>query len=853
MTKPRASRVGPYEILALIGVGGMGEVYRAHDSRLKREVAIKFLPEDVTADAERRARFEREARTLASLNHPNIAAIYGLEELPDGARGLVLELVEGPTLAELVARGPVPTPEALSIAKQIADALAAAHEVGVVHRDLKPHNIKVRPDGSVKVLDFGLAKTVAPSSQPGVELTSVPTATSGGVTRAGSVLGTPAYMSPEQTRGREVDQRGDVWAFGCVVYETLTGRRAFEGDEVADIIAAVLRGEPDWSRLPADLPQAVEMLLRRCLEKDPARRLRSIGDVRFLIEDSAARSLPPAARALSQPSSMPSAPPPSGQRRMPSNGVIMAIAGALVAITAIIFRPDSTLPTPTWPAGAPPGTPPAAAPANPGARSDRLPNSIAVLPFDTLSAGPDDASFVTGLHMEVLNQLGKLRSLTVISRSSVLRYADVATRPRISEIAADLGVSAVMETTVLYSGNQLRVNAELIDADTNESRWTGAFRAERGNLDEVFAIQTDIATAIASELGAEITPEDRRRVDRVPTESAAAYASYLRALDYGSQARFVDATRELDAAIAQDPAFAEAYARRAYIYTYAQVTSVSRSLFMNDGRLRNADFQALALSDADRALGLYDGAGVAWLARALTHMFHLRYREADAAFARALAEAPNDPSILAEYASYRTNVRDFQAAQEATERAVELDPNGALTLTYAATVFTAVGRRDDARVVVDRAVLVVPDNITANVFGANLANDAATAERYARNVELLAPEQGAWGLIPAAGAYRRFGKDREADAALDRYAELADVQGVGDADWAQYYLVRGEIDTAYARLEKAVVTYENGGADPGFAPLQRLIAQAAIAQAPQPLAQPRFQGLFGRLTDVTLK
>jgi serine/threonine protein kinase/Tfp pilus assembly protein PilF len=854
MTKPRASRVGPYEILALIGVGGMGEVYRAHDSRLNREVAIKFLPDDVTADAERRARFEREARTLASLNHPNIATIYGLEELPDGARGLVLELVEGPTLAEFVARGPVPTPEALSIAKQIADALAAAHDVGVVHRDLKPHNIKVRPDGSVKVLDFGLAKTLAPNSQPGIELTSIPTATSGGVTRAGSVLGTPAYMSPEQTRGREVDQRSDVWAFGCVVYETLTGSRAFEGDDVPDIIANVLRGEPDWARLPADLPQAVEMLLRRCLEKDPARRLRSIGDVQLLIEDSAARSIPPAARALSQPPSVPPNSPPSAQRRMPSNGVIMAVAGSLVAITAIIFRPDGSVPTPTWPAGVPPGAPPtAAAPASSAARSDRLQNSIAVLPFDTLSAGPEDATFVAGLHMEVLNQIGKLRNVAVISRSSVMRYADIANRPPIAEIAADLGVASVMETTVVYSGDQLRVNAELIEASTSRSLWRDAFRAERGNLDDVFAIQADIASAIAEALGAEITSEDQRRVDRVPTESIAAYQSYLTALDHSSNGRFVDAMREIDSALVEDPRFAEALAHRAYMYAYAQITSAARSQFMNDARLRGADFQSLALEDANRALDIYDGAGVAWLARALTHMFHLRYRDADAAFERALDVAPNDPSVLQEYAMYRLYRGDTPRAIASVERATQFDPNGALTLAAAASVFSGVGRTDDARRAVETALLVAPENITANVFGARLADDAASAERFARNVERLAPDQGAWGLMAVAATYRQLGKDREADAAVERYVGLANVQGVGDADWAQYHLGRNEMDATYERLQKVVAKYESGEADAGYITLVvNFLNPASRGRPPDPrLDELRFQTLLNRLRELS--
>ena len=263
-------RIGPYQLLDLLGVGGMGEVYRARDERLGREVAVKVLPRAFSADPERLARFQREARLLAALNHPHIAAIYGVEE-GDGLNALVLELVDGSTLADRLQRGPVPVVEALTIAHQIADALESAHERGIVHRDLKPANIKVRPDGTVKVLDFGLAKAAA-SDAPGQ---GTPTT---GETREGIVLGTASYMSPEQARGLAVDKRTDIWAFGCVLYEVLTGRTAFSGATISDTIAAILEREPDLSRLPAATPPGVRRLLERCLAKDAKRRLRDIGD-----------------------------------------------------------------------------------------------------------------------------------------------------------------------------------------------------------------------------------------------------------------------------------------------------------------------------------------------------------------------------------------------------------------------------------------------------------------------------------------------------------------------------------------------------------------------------------------------
>jgi serine/threonine protein kinase len=268
-------RIGTYQLQTLIGAGGMGEVYRARDTKLGRDVAVKILPRLFTTDPGRLARFEREARLLASLNHPHIGAIYGLEEA-DGVPALILELVEGETLAERLQRGALPVAEALTIATQIADALDAAHERGIVHRDLKPANIKLTPAGAVKILDFGLAKAVTADTS-GSDVSQSPTVTVGG-TREGVILGTVAYMSPEQARGRPVDKRADVWAFGVVLYEMLCGRRPFEGDTLSDTMAAVLRSEPDWARLPPDTPVLLHTLLRRMLQKEPRHRLRDVAD-----------------------------------------------------------------------------------------------------------------------------------------------------------------------------------------------------------------------------------------------------------------------------------------------------------------------------------------------------------------------------------------------------------------------------------------------------------------------------------------------------------------------------------------------------------------------------------------------
>jgi serine/threonine-protein kinase len=286
--------LGRYRIEEKIGAGGMGDVYRAHDSKLGRNVAIKVLPETFARDAERLTRFEQEARLLASLNHLNIAAIYGLEE-SDGQQFLVLELVPGPTLAERLSSGPLPSEEAQTVCGQIAEAIEAAHDRGIIHRDLKPSNIKVTPDGKVKVLDFGLAKAFA-GDESAFDLSRSPTI-SQSATRAGTLLGTPAYMSPEQARGKPVDKRTDIWAFGCVLYECLTSKQAFSGETVSDTLAKILTSEPDWTALPAETPPTVQHLLRRCLQKNANRRLRDIGDARIEMEEPLATPATPSVPA----------------------------------------------------------------------------------------------------------------------------------------------------------------------------------------------------------------------------------------------------------------------------------------------------------------------------------------------------------------------------------------------------------------------------------------------------------------------------------------------------------------------------------------------------------------------------
>jgi eukaryotic-like serine/threonine-protein kinase len=330
MTFISGTKLGTYEIIGPLGAGGMGEVYRARDARLKREVAIKVLPDGFARDADRITRFQREAEALAALNHPHIAGIYDLAEIGD-SRLLILELVEGETLADRIARGPLPIDETLDVAKQIAEALAAAHEKGIVHRDLKPANIKFTGDGSVKVLDFGLAKALT-NEGANTDLSHSPTL-SIVATNAGMILGTASYMSPEQARGRPVDRRTDIFAFGCVLYEMLTGKRAFDGEDIAEILGAVLKTQPDWSLLPPGTPPGIQKLLRRCLEKSANSRRADAADIRMDIED-----------ALTERAIQPTPPHASRHGLLPWASAVLVALGVTVTLSVLYFRAPAETP-----------------------------------------------------------------------------------------------------------------------------------------------------------------------------------------------------------------------------------------------------------------------------------------------------------------------------------------------------------------------------------------------------------------------------------------------------------------------------------------------------------------------------
>ena len=380
--------ISHYKITAKLGEGGMGEVYRATDTKLNRDVALKVLPEAFAADRERMVRFSREAQVLASLNHPNIASIYGLED-SDDKHALVLELVEGDTLAERVSKEAIPLEESLKIALQIAEALEAAHEKGIIHRDLKPANVKITPEGKVKVLDFGLAKALEDEA-PATDLTSSPTRTG---TAVGVIMGTAGYMSPEQARGQVVDKRTDIWAFGCVLYEVLTGKQAFGGETVTDILAAIVHEDPDWEALPEGTPRAIHRLLRRCLAKDPYERLQHIGDARIVIR-----------HALNEPSDLSTVGMATASPAWWQQPITLAVIGLVVLLMGVLLGPFLWSPDIDGP------PPPPIVSRFP----ITLPNGEVMPPQPTLALSPDGTQLVYGavrdntrrLYLRAIDQLG---------------------------------------------------------------------------------------------------------------------------------------------------------------------------------------------------------------------------------------------------------------------------------------------------------------------------------------------------------------------------------------------------------------------------------------------------------------
>ena len=450
-------KLASFEVEKVIGRGGMGVVYLARDTKLDRSVAIKSLPSGLLSSSTAKSRFKREAKVLASLNHPNIAVIYDIIEHDAGLAYLILEYVPGETLAERIAGEPLKLEDVFSIGQQIAEGVSAAHEKGVVHRDLKPGNIKITPDGRVKVLDFGLAKTSG--SQDKNQGTTI--------TQPGRVIGTPAYMSPEQARGNPVDHCSDIWSFACILYEMLTGHSPFEGDTATDTLARIIEREPNWEALPQETPANIRVILRHCLEKDPRWRLQHIKDAAIEIKET-----------------------------------LNLLAAKPEAPVRILWREQLLG----------------------GAGPVRI-KSLAVLPLENLTGDTEQEYFADGMTEALIANLGKIGALQVRSRTSIMQYKDA--RKPLPEIARELNVEAVVEGSVMRVADQVRITAQLIDAPTDTHLWADSYERD---LRDILALLSDVARTIARQIEIKLTPDQEARLAAKRPVNPETYEAYLKGM-----------------------------------------------------------------------------------------------------------------------------------------------------------------------------------------------------------------------------------------------------------------------------------------------------------------------------------
>jgi eukaryotic-like serine/threonine-protein kinase len=831
------TRLGPYEIVDLLGAGGMGEVWRARDTRLGREVAVKVLPDEFVDDAERAARFQREAQLLAAFNHPNIAGIYSFEQAA-GIRLLVMELVPGETVKEILARGPIPVPRALVIARDVADALDAAHAKGILHRDLKPANVKVTSEGKVKLLDFGLAKAFA-GGVAAVDISESPTLGTD-TTKQGMVLGTASYMSPEQTRGRTLDRRSDVWAFGCLLYEMLTGKKAFTGDTVSDVLVAILDREPDWDALPPDVPRAVAELLKSCLTKRLDERLPDLAHARQqldLVRMGRTTLIPAAGASASRPR----------RRPLPVAAGAAAVLLVVAAVVWVAFRERSSKALPAT-------------------------KLLAVLPAADFTGRPDGRALADGISMSLRQRLQPVTGVSITMPSS----AEAARETDPAKVARDQGANLLVVPSVQRSGDRLRLSYSLrLDSSP--------IQIDAGDVDgpesDLFALQDALAAKLVASLQLRFagggTPP-REEIPKGPSQSdyvtalgyleryddlekvqkavdlltgipgggmsalvqsalgRAYLASYTLSKDVAFAAKAKDAAESAVAldpglpdalvtlgqvltatgkyaesieairkALVEQPGNAEAVFALAYALELSGNLAEAEKSYLEGARLRPTwwasfnklgGFYFLAKSDypkaADafnKAIGLNPEVARPHYNLGAVYLRNGAYPEAETEFRRSLAIKPTAPA----WSNLGTSLfllGRYPEAADAFEKAVALAPKNFLWSAYWGDALAAIPGRDaDARKAYGTALALGDEQLRVNPA------DARTRAIVARCLARLGQKERAWlelqqavraaatdpnVLLPAAGTAALL--DRRAEAL--RWLETAVDRGVGTGE-----------------------------------------------------------------------
>jgi non-specific serine/threonine protein kinase len=732
------STLSHFSITAKLGKGGMGEVYRAEDTKLGREVAIKVLPEAMASDPAWLARFEREARLLASLNHAHIVTIYSVEHVDD-LRLLVMELIEGERLDARIPEGGLPVEELFEIAVPLADALAAAHDRGVVHRDLKPSNLMRRSDGSLKVLDFGLAKLAASAPEgPSIAVDSEAMTETAALTREGAIVGTAPYMSPEQLRGQELDARTDIFSAGVVLYELATGRRPFKADSSLDLAFQIINETPEpIGVLRPDYPARLVQIIDICLEKEAGRRFADGDQLRD-------------------------------------------------ALVSVRDRPSSS--SGTWvDVASPAASPPEPTP------------SVAVLPFVDLSPERDQEYFTDGVTDELLGTLGKIEGLRVPTR---LKGKDLDL-PQISE---RLGVSTILEGSLRKAGNRLRITAQLAKVADGFQLWSETYDRE---LDDVFAIQDEIAQSIAEALRVALHPDAARVGELGGTANPEAYEFYLRARQYRDRNTVEDyghESRMYEQAIALDPNYAIAWVGLA----------VSQAWLHEFGQSREENLDT-ADRASSKALELAPELGGAHLARAKFLEISERLEEAGVEHQEAYRLEPNDPDILYLYGQYLFRKGEMEKVAQLWSRAVELDPDFRQALQLLPQVYKVIGREEERQAVFqrmleaeERHLELHPDDHTSILRTSfallNLGEQEeaiARAERVSRDSTDVMVHYNTGCLYAQAG---------QIDKALDALERALEVGGDISSSWASWWRQDSDLENLrdHPRFQELLVRIESG-------------------------------------------
>ena len=692
----------------------MGEVYLAEDTTLKRQVALKVLPPDLASSPDRLDRFQREAESLASLNHPNIVTIHSIESVDVGAplagaregtspspthqdtiRFLTMELVEGLTLSEMVAKGGLKLDQLFDIAVPLADALSAAHDKGVVHRDLKPSNVMVTADGRVKVLDFGLAKLL--EEEPDLMATEMATEP---LTQEGMAMGTMPYMSPEQVQGKPVDHRSDIFSLGIVLYEMTTGKRPFQGETSADVVSSILRDSPDSvTDLRLELPRHLGRIIRHCLEKDPQRRYQSALDVRNEIE-----GLRKEVESGELPVSSTLAAVPAALQPTKKRWLIPVALAALIAAAGVF-----------WFVGRESGTPDeevveettTAAEAEEASRQ-----MIVVLPFENLGSAEDEY-FAAGMTEEITSRLSSVSGIGVISRKSANQYA--GSDKGIHQIGDELGVQYVLEGTVRWArsadGSRVRITPQLIRVQDDIQLWSDTYDRV---IDDIFEVQSDIASQVIDQLGVTLLEPERESMEARPTENLEAYQAYLRGLDETGRLTYSAEARQLEIemferAVVLDPDFAQAWA----------ALSKAHSGLINLGMDKSPERLAMAKEAVDRALALDPDLAEAHLAMAYYHYWGRRdYDPALEELAIAQRDLPDHPDVLiADFAIKRRQGR-LEESLESIQRAFELSPREDDLLREISVILYMMRDFEGGLRYLDQSIALAPDQQAAYFFKA---------------------------------------------------------------------------------------------------------------------------------------